>query len=128
MIFKKLYESRKYIRTVVTSVIALLFSYWILSINYSAFFYEFEIQRLQSNIYFYTTTIDDTLYAIAYESEDKLYLTEAYYSDESECLHINVENKMCVDKSGITIQIFPAAGGSISNYDDYIQPLTIGRD
>ena len=101
----------------------ILVSFIILSANPSSYIYQTEQERLCSNIEIDTVELNNQIYAIAFETEDKLYLTKCEYNDASEQIHLITGNRICINKENVVIEKFPVPGGISSDFEAYYIPF-----
>lgn len=100
---------------IAVSIICVVLLYNVLNFNISGVLYLMGQQRAGRDIYFDTVVVDDFMYAVAYETDTHLYLTKCEYTDKGECLHIDTESRLCLNRENILISEFCAQGGSKSN-------------
>lgn len=100
---------------VAVSVLCVAALYSLLNFNISGTLYLVGQQRAQRDQYFDTVVLDDVMYVVAYETDTHLFLTKCEYVDEGECLYIDTEYRLCLNREGVLIEEFPVYGNVKSN-------------
>lgn len=100
---------------ILVSILCVAALYNLLDYNISGTLYLMGQQRAERDEYFDTVVVDDDLYVVAYETDTYLYLTKCEYTDEGECLHIDTDYRLCLNRVGVLIEGFPVYGSVESN-------------
>lgn len=100
---------------VAVSVLYVALIYNLLNFNISGTLYLVGQQRAQRDEYFDTVVLDEVMYVVAYETDTHLFLTKCEYMDEGECLYIDTEYRLCLNREGVLIEEFPVYGNVKSN-------------